>query len=132
MNDHEKRAAMGWPPVTPMCELSTKDRLLVAIWDDWRDGKRSTYRELIPRIGISSLGHLSFLVNGLERQGMISREHHTAFRGTQVTRSLKPGPRFGGIYLGRPMRIIRDDDAIQEEATRIAKWDRRSALYEVA
>lgn len=116
---------MTTPACTHAPEITTrKERLLVAVWDAWRDGHPLTYRELARKAGYSSTGHLWNVVESLHDAGLLSKEENR-------DRTLRPGPRFGGVHQGKPWRIICDEDQFRE-SNRQPKYERRSVLFEVA
>lgn len=102
-------------------DMSKRERLLVAIWDGYRDGRPKSLRELAAIAGYASHSAGMSLAQ-LENEGWIKSV-------PGQSRSIRPGPRFGGVVNGRPLRIIDDMDQFQADR-RTPKYERRGVLFE--
>ena len=82
------------------CTLTRRERLLVAIWENWRDRSGYNLQQLARSAGYWGKGSVAWGV--LEARGWIVRS------GVGVFRPVIPGPRFGGIdrKTGRPLYVL--------------------------
>lgn len=80
------------------------DAMLVYIWEAWKADRRVRLRDLMCATGNPSTTNVRYNLLLLERDGLV--QTHAAGNGSVYSR----GPRLGGIYRGRPMRVI--DEAL--------------------
>lgn len=114
-----------------MCRHQERqERLLIAIWDAWKDGRVLTVRTMQQHTGHRSKAGVHSMLQTLVNHDWLRREVVTAGAsryGMEMHKYL-PGPRFAGVANGRPLRVIDDED--QFAPTRVAKYDRRGVLFE--
>ncbi|OGT54320.1 MAG: hypothetical protein A3E01_15255 [Gammaproteobacteria bacterium RIFCSPHIGHO2_12_FULL_63_22] len=116
--------------------LTRRERLLVAIWDAWKDGRAIRYTDMIAASGFVSRSGLWSTLAILVRQGWLRKSvvEHYHWIDAQKSHKYLPGPRFGGIdrKTGRPLYIIQGADQFRAPAMRAPKYDRRRELFVAA
>lgn len=84
-----------------------KEALLVYLWEAWAYDRRPRFRDFMAISGCPTTSTVYRYLNDLAAEGLVTRHFH-GVRGTATVYTR--GPRLGGIYRGRPMRVI--DEAL--------------------